>query len=128
MAKNTPKKATPAAQGAPVAAEPKKDEAPGSAVAGQAAPDITTAEAAAAPQGAGADAPAPGQEIQETETEALSVRTKARAGSRRRAGYVFTPEPYGIALNALTEEQIAAIESDPLLVVERTTFPDEAGE
>jgi len=141
-------KAAPAAKNAPVAAE-----APGVG-AGQAAPDTTTAVAAAAPQGAGSEgAPAPGPETElkagavgtipegadlvvleantqgKDEVEALFVRTKARSGSRRRAGFSFMPTPYGIALDALTEEQIAAIEGDPHLVVERATFPaDEAGE
>lgn len=52
------------------------------------------------------------------EIEALFVRT-TRQANRRRAGLAFGPTPYGIALDALTEEQIQAIESDPHLVVER---------
>ncbi len=37
--------------------------------------------------------------------------------SRRRAGYLFGPEPVTIQLADLTEEQAAAIASDPYLKV-----------
>lgn len=49
---------------------------------------------------------------------ALFVRTRARNGRRRRAGLVFTHEPVTLDLDVLTDEQIAAIKADPLLVVE----------
>jgi hypothetical protein len=55
------------------------------------------------------------------EVEALFVRTKRQA-SRRRAGFTFTAAPFGIALDALTDEQLAAIDSDPMLHVERSTM------
>jgi hypothetical protein len=58
------------------------------------------------------------------EVEALFVRTKRQA-SRRRAGFTFTAAPFGIALDALTDEQLAAIESDPMLHVERSTMSPE---
>lgn len=58
------------------------------------------------------------QPVTQSEIEALFVRT-ARQYPRRRAGFAFGPVPIGIALDALTEAQIQAIESDSFLVVER---------
>ncbi|MCE8027539.1 hypothetical protein HOP54_02395 [Halomonas daqingensis] len=62
------------------------------------------------------------------EIPALFIRTKRRFKSRRRAGFRFSREGYGIALEALSEEQIAAIKADPALEVEECTFPAEEAE
>lgn len=53
----------------------------------------------------------------------LYVRTKKRFGSRRRAGFRFNREGFGIALDALSDEQVAALKADPTLVVEEGTVP-----
>lgn len=44
---------------------------------------------------------------------------------RCRAGFVFDREGLGLALDILTPVQLEAIEGDPLLKVERCTFPAE---
>lgn len=76
-------------------------------------------ETAAAAPGEGADQNWPDAvEATGNERPALFVRTKARNGRRRRAGLVFTHEPVTLDLDVLTDEQIAAIKADPLLVVE----------
>lgn len=48
----------------------------------------------------------------------LFVRTKRRVQRRRRAGFVFGRDGYGVELAALTDEQVAAIRNDPALIVE----------
>ncbi|MDO0944654.1 HI1506-related protein [Chromohalobacter israelensis] len=53
----------------------------------------------------------------------LYVRTKKRFGSRRRAGFRFNREGFGIALDALSDEQVASLKADPTLVVEEGTVP-----
>ncbi|MBZ9574414.1 hypothetical protein [Modicisalibacter sp. MOD 31.J] len=60
------------------------------------------------------------------EIPALFIRTRKAVPRRRRAGFVFTPEGHGIALAALSADQIAAFESDPTLIVEECTFPADA--
>lgn len=42
----------------------------------------------------------------------------------RRCGFAFTREGMGIALHALTEEQVEVLVSEPNLVVEHTVFTD----
>ncbi|RHW21886.1 hypothetical protein [Pseudomonas jilinensis] len=42
---------------------------------------------------------------------------------RCRAGFVFDRDGLGIALDALTAKQVADLEADPLLKVERCSFP-----
>ncbi|MDW7746582.1 HI1506-related protein [Halomonas sp.] len=60
---------------------------------------------------------------------AVFVRTRKRYGSRRRAGFRFTQEGLGIALSALTDEQLEQLHADPALEVEECTFPaDDDGE
>lgn len=54
----------------------------------------------------------------------LWIKSVSEQG-RRRAGFQFTREPYGIALSALTEDQIVALKADPMLIVEETVFTDE---
>lgn len=63
------------------------------------------------------------------EIPAVFVRTRKRYGSRRRAGFRFTREGHGIALSALTDEQLEQLHADPALEVEECTFPaDDDGE
>lgn len=55
------------------------------------------------------------------EIEALFIRSVPE--SFRRAGYRFTREGHGIALDLLSDEQIEALVNDPNLVVEHCWFP-----
>lgn len=55
------------------------------------------------------------------EVEAIFVRSR-RPHNFRRAGFEFTPEGLGIAKDALTEAQLKAIVSEPLLLVEHCTL------
>lgn len=48
---------------------------------------------------------------------ALFIRSLSKTGFRR-AGFAFTPEGYGIALSALTDEKIAQLRAEPALHVE----------
>ena len=57
------------------------------------------------------------------EMPGVFVRTKRRIKSRRRAGFRFTREGVGIALELLTEEQLKQLRDDPALEVEDCTFP-----
>lgn len=57
------------------------------------------------------------------EIPALFVRTKRRIKSRRRAGFRFTREGHGIALEALSDAQVEQLKSDPALEVEECTVP-----
>ncbi|MDY7117131.1 hypothetical protein RAN53_12320 [Halomonas sp. SSL-5] len=62
------------------------------------------------------------------EIPALFVRTKRRFKSRRRAGHRFDRNRHGIALEALSAEEIAALKADPALEVQECTFPAEPDE
>ena len=62
------------------------------------------------------------------EIPAVFVRTKRRFKSRRRAGHRFDRNGHGIAMEALSAEEIAALKSDPALEVEECTFPAEPDE
>lgn len=46
------------------------------------------------------------------------LKVIARRDTFRRAGYVFSGEPTVIALDALTDEQVEQLKSEPLLVVQ----------
>ncbi|MDH5786404.1 MAG: HI1506-related protein [Chromatiales bacterium] len=59
---------------------------------------------------------------QPKEIEGIFVTPK-RKHSFRRAGFEFPAEGMGIALDALSKEQLKAIEEEPMLSVERVTFP-----
>ncbi|TZG41651.1 hypothetical protein FZZ93_02430 [Halomonas eurihalina] len=59
------------------------------------------------------------------EIPAVFVRTRRGIKSRRRAGHRFTREGFGIALSALTDDQVAALTEDPGLEVEECTVPAE---
>lgn len=62
------------------------------------------------------------------EITALFIRTRKTILKRRRCGHVFTPEGHGIALAALSADQIAAFESDPTLIVEECTVPAQSAD
>ena len=49
----------------------------------------------------------------------VSVRTKS--GAFRRAGFAFTEDPREINIHDLTDEQVAALENEPMLVVVAVT-------
>lgn len=50
---------------------------------------------------------------------ALFIRSKSKAGFRR-CGFEFNAEGYGIALDALTDEQIQILRAEPKLIVQDT--------
>lgn len=62
------------------------------------------------------------------EIPALYVRTRRRFKSRRRAGHRFDRQGHGIALEALSAEEVAALKADPALEVHECTFPAEPDE
>ncbi|WP_198651874.1 hypothetical protein [Salinicola sp. RZ23] len=69
------------------------------------------------------DEPAGTAGDEQVEIPALFIRTRKTILKRRRCGHVFTPEGHGIALAALSADQIHALESDPTLIVEECTLP-----
>lgn len=108
----------------------------------QAAEEKAEAEKLAAEQKAKAEAEKQAAEQKakaEAEKKAAEETAKAQTGehiegiwvrsvtpSFRRAGIGFNRAGFGIALTALTDEQLEAIENEPRLVVERVTFEDES--
>ena len=98
---------------------------------GEAEPSTEVHQAKEGPSNA-AESPPPAAEeaekINTGEIPALFVRTKRRFKSRRRVGFRFTREGLGIALEALSAEEIAALKADPALEVEECTFPAEPDE
>jgi hypothetical protein len=70
------------------------------------------------PAEAAASTPAASEQPQPQPTPLLVVRAKGKA--RRRAGKSFTSHDTVIPLDALSAEQVAAIEGDPELIVQRT--------
>lgn len=57
----------------------------------------------------------------------LFVRARPATGFRR-CGFFFPPEGIGIAVDALTDEQQAALRAEPNLLVEDCEFPAEGQE
>jgi hypothetical protein len=53
-----------------------------------------------------------------TEDPIPALLIRSAAGSVRCCGHRFHPEPYGIALSALTDEEVDILQNDPRLVVE----------
>lgn len=97
-----------------------------------AAPDTaaaTSQPASAAPQASVGDAAAPGadQLDDDGDIEGLWVVAIPEQGFRR-CGFRFTREGFGIALDALTAEQIEQLENEPNLKVERGIFSGRVGE
>jgi hypothetical protein len=58
----------------------------------------------------------------ESQNKVPALFIKTKSGSFRRAGFRFTEEPYGIALECLTDGQIQALKSEPSLIVEEGDF------
>ena len=54
----------------------------------------------------------------EAEEPIPALWIRSAAGSVRCCGHRFHPEPYGIALSALTDEEVDILKSDTRLVVE----------
>lgn len=59
-------------------------------------------------------------------TAVLMISSKGE--SFRRCGFGFTREPIGIAMDALTEEQIETLRNEPNLIVQEGEFDESAGE
>lgn len=117
-----PAGAAPAVDGAGVTtgqeAHPNTDQAAADAAAASSQP------ASAAPQASVGDAATPGED---GDIEGLWVVAIPEHGFRR-LGYRFTREGFGIALAALTAEQIEILENEPNLKVERGVFSGRVGE
>ncbi|WP_126456726.1 hypothetical protein [Sulfuriflexus mobilis] len=58
----------------------------------------------------------------ESDIDGVWVKTKPGVKSFRRAGLAFNEVGYGIALDALTKEQLKALKDEKNLIVEHTTF------
>ncbi len=74
------------------------------------------------------DDPASAPADQGEDIEGIWVRTVPGVRRFRRAGMAFNDAGTGIALEALTDEQLAALEAEPNLIVERNTFSDQPGQ
>lgn len=85
------------------------------------APTTKAPAASATPQAPKAPAP---QKKGKAQIPALFVRS--RREHFYRAGYKWTKAGHGIALDSLTDEQIAALKAEPMLIVEEVTI--DAGE
>ena len=59
--------------------------------------------------------------------DGLFIRSKSKYGFRR-CGFQFCADGVGIALSALTPEQIETLKAEPALIVEESTFADETVE
>lgn len=89
----------------------------------------TSQPASAAPQASVGDAAAPGSDQldDDGDYDGLWVVAIPEQGFRR-CGFRFTREGFGIALDALTAEQIEQLENEPNLKVERGIFSGRVGE
>nr|WP_172424886.1 HI1506-related protein [Pseudomonas sp. A46] len=90
----------------------------------------TSQPASAAPEASVGDAAAPGDDDDlddDGEVEGLWITAIPEQGFRR-CGYRFTREGFGIAMDALTAEQIELLENEPNLKVERGIFSGRVGE
>lgn len=106
--------------------EPKAAQKATDNPAATATPNADDSAQAPAPASQGGDAKDAAKESRAPgEIPALFVRTRKRVGSRRRVGFRFTREGMGIALESLTDEQVAALKTEPALEVEECTFPAE---
>lgn len=108
-----------AAPAAPATAE-QQDNLPAGSIQDDVQPATETATAIEQP--ALGDAPVgDSEDIGDGEVEGLWIASIHEHGFRR-CGFRFTREGVGIALAALTEEQIEQLESEPNLLVERGFF------
>lgn len=96
-----------------------------------AAPESTPAEAGATTgqdaQPTLADllsAPGEGPDVSELDDAIPALWIRSVTPSFRRCGFTFTREGHGIALSALTEDQVEVLMNEPNLVVEHTCFTD----
>lgn len=64
------------------------------------------------------------KEAESKEINGLFIKSKSNRGFRR-CGFRFSPEGVGVELDALTEEQIKILKSDPQLIVEDAAFSNE---
>ncbi|MFI8609514.1 hypothetical protein ACIGFL_14510 [Pseudomonas sp. NPDC077649] len=90
----------------------------------------TSQPASAAPEASVGDAAAPGDDDDQDDDgdiEGLWITAIPEQGFRR-CGYRFTREGFGIALDALTAEQIEQLENEPNLKVERGIFSGRVGD
>lgn len=115
--------------GAPGPAAPPPEPDPAD-IAGNAPNEPQPTEAA--PAAAPVDNPPPSEELPTPESvmdddDVDGVWIRSVPESFRRCGYRFTREGLGIALSALTDEQVQALQDEPNLVVEFCTF-SESGE
>lgn len=101
------------------AAEPAPETPPVDAQAIE--PSVATETPSNEVSGDGTGKPLPPIE----ETPGVLVRTKRRIKSRRRAGYRISREGVAIALNRLTDAQLAQLRDDPALEVKDCTMPIE---
>lgn len=130
--KTTTRKTTKAAQGTEEKTQATQPNADGSAQAPEAGQTnaATQQPALVSGDGSGTALP-PADEHQQREAHgvdeipAVFVRTRRGIKSRRRAGFRFTREGHGIALSALSDEQLEQLQVDPALEVEECTFPAE---
>jgi hypothetical protein len=85
--------------------------------------EISEARKAGAGKGTASPAAEPKQAKPKADSKPIDgIWVRTAGGSFRRAGFAFNQHGSGIALDALTDEQLAAIESEPRLIVERCTF------
>ncbi|MBB3231708.1 HI1506-related protein [Halomonas stenophila] len=138
--KTASKAAQPKAQAAEEKAQPQGQDTQAAPVQDEATQTKDAATQESATNAPAKDGPSQGEAIQVDaktaakdpkdsrtpgEIPAVFVRTRKRYGSRRRAGFRFTREGHGIALSALTDEQLEQLHADPTLEVEECTFPAE---
>lgn len=107
------------------AKEPEKKDTAKEPAAKDGAPNTAESQAKASEKGEKINTPSQGTKDSRTpgEIHGVYVRTKRRFKSRRRAGFRFTREGYGIALSALSDRQLEQLHADPALEVEECTFP-----
>ncbi|HCF9240806.1 TPA: hypothetical protein NI607_005264 [Pseudomonas aeruginosa] len=142
---NSAAKTTAKPKAAPAAEKPKNDTQPGSTdgTSGS-APEAPAAKPQTAPAtekpkdetlpGSTDDASSTAPEASTTRPASASdeiegVFVRATVERRCRAGFCFDKEGQGFADGVLSDKQLKALESDPLLKVERCTFSgNQAGE
>lgn len=89
--------------------------------------DVTATQSAAeTPAPAAKEAAATTEPTEAAATSIIFVRS--RGEYFHRAGYKFTAAGFGIALDVLTEEQLAAVRNEPELIVEDGTVNESEAE
>lgn len=118
----TAKKTTAATQ-KPETSEPKAPAADNGNDSAAAAPAPASTAKAAEPKAPAAEKK-PAKKPEPKDVPALFVKSKPKTFCR--AGHKFNEHGYGIALSALTKDQIQAIKAEPMLIVEECTIPAES--